>query len=146
MKFISYVITAASFPLMLTSAGVYAFGNSCKNVNFSVDNNYDKQVTVNRIELWSESEGRWLKDDIKNIEVPVGKKDFVIRKGENVEHAENDRITKMKIHYFYKVKEGNGLPADTFTAKVKHTSTSPISDPVCVANRWYKGTINAVPD
>lgn len=132
--------------LTLVAGTAHAFGNACKNVNFSVDNNYDKGVTVTKVELWSESEGRWLSDDFKNVPVPKGAKDFVVRKGENVEHAENDRITKIRYHYQYEQWGPMGeIPIRKDT--IKHTSTdTSITDPICVAGRWYKGTINAEPD
>ena len=91
----------ALITLMLIASSAHAFGNACKNVNFSVDNNNDYGVTVTRFELWSQSEGRWLGDDFKNVGVPGGAKDFVVRRGENVEHAENDRITQIRVHYEY---------------------------------------------
>lgn len=94
-------LVLAFVTLMLVAGNAHAFGNTCRNVNFSVDNENDYGFLVTRLELWSASEGRWLGDDIPNITVPGGAKDFVIRRGENVEHAENDRITQIRVHYQY---------------------------------------------
>lgn len=128
--------------LMLTASGAHAFGNACKNVNFSVDNNLSRAVTVTKFELWSESEGRWLNEDFKNVPVPMGAKDFVVRKGETVEYAENDRITKIKVHYKYQVPGPLGeIPPRVDTVTGTSTDTK-IDDPICVADRWYKATIN----
>lgn len=132
--------------LVSATGTAHAFGNACKNVKFSVDNNYERGVTVTKVELWSESEGRWLSDDFKDIVVPKGAKDFVVRKSENVEHAENDRITKIRYHYKYEVWGPMGeIPIRKDTVRYTSTDTS-IADPICVAGRWYKGTINAEPD
>ena len=138
------ILGIAALPLVAGSA--HAFGNACKNVNFSVDNNYDRGVTITKVELWSQSEGRWLKNDFKNVDVPKGARDFVVYKGENVEYAENDRITKIRYHYQYEVWGPMGeIPIRKDTVKLTSTDTS-IVDPICVAGRWYKGTINAAPD
>jgi hypothetical protein len=138
------ILAVASLALAANAA--HAFGNACKNVNFSVDNNYDRPVTVTKVELWSQSEGRWLSDDFKNVLVPKGARDFVVRKGENVEHAENDRITKIRYHYQYEEWGPMGeIPMRKDTIKYTSTDDS-IADPVCGAGRWYKGTINAEPD
>jgi hypothetical protein len=130
---------------MLIASNAHAFGNACKNVNFSVDNENDYGVIVTRFELWSASEGRWLSDDFSNVAVPAGAKDFVVRRGENVEHAENDRITQIRVHYeyTYSTREGSyEIPQKVYTAKLSSTDTT-ITDPVCVAGRWYKATIQA---
>jgi hypothetical protein len=136
-------IAVASLALMLGASQAYAFGNACKNVNFSVDSNFTQGdgVTVTSVELWSQSEGRWLYNDFKNVFVPNGARDFVVRKGENVEYAENDRITAIKYNYKYdQLIEGK-------SKTVHASSTDPsITDQVCVADRWYKGTINVAPD
>lgn len=135
----------ALITLMLIASSAHAFGNACKNVNFSVDNNNDYGVAVTRFEFWSESEGRWLGDDFKNIVVPGGAKDFAVRRGENIEHAENDRITQIRVHYEYEyvTRESAGeIPPKVYTAKLTSTDTT-IINPVCVAGRWYKATIHA---
>ena len=137
-------IAVAALTAMLAASQAYAFGNACKNVNFSVDNNFNRGVTVTSVELWSQSEGRWLSNGFKDVFVPLGAKDFVVRKGENVEYAENDRITKIKYHYQYdfaSAGESKHLETAYFTS-----TDSSVADPVCVADRWYKGTINAQPD
>ncbi len=140
-------IAVASLTLMLGASQAYAFGNACKNVNFSVDNNFTQGVssggvTVTSVELWSQSEGRWLWNDFKNVFVPAGAKDFVVKNGEDVQYAENDRITAIKYYYKYEVDAGGGK---TKTVHASSTDSS-IADPVCVAGRWYKGTINYLSD
>jgi hypothetical protein len=136
-------LAVASLALALTASQAYAFGNACKNVNFSVDNNFTAAdgVTVTGVDLWSQSEGRWLYNDFKNVYVPFGKRDFVVRKGENVEYAENDRITA--IRYYYKYEQL--IEGKSKTVHATSTDTS-IVDQVCVADRWYKGTINVEAD
>jgi hypothetical protein len=133
-------------PVVFTNNAM-ALGDACKDVNFSVDNDYDKGVTVTKVELYSESEGRWLSNNIPNIFVPKGAKDFVLYKGENIEYGENDRITQMKVHYQYDVlvDNGNGGGNDHYQ-HIYHCSTDKsIADQICVANRWYKGAIHSRP-
>jgi len=132
--------------LMAAGSNAYALGNACKNVYFSVDNENDYTVTVTKIDLWSQSEGRWLKNNIKDVAVPSGARDFVVRKGEKVENGENDRITKIKVHYKYEYIYPSGWEVSTAVETVKRSSTdTTIIDPICVADRWYKATIHPVP-
>lgn len=131
--------------LMFIANNVHAFGNACKNVNFSVDNENDYGVKVTKFDLWSKSEGRWLKNSFKGVTVPGGAKDFAVRRGENVQYGENDRITKIKAHYEYDYVSREGayeIPPKVDTAKLTSTDTT-ITDPVCVAGRWYKATIKS---
>jgi hypothetical protein len=132
---------------MLSANTANAFGDACKSVNFSVDNENDYGVVVTRFELWSASEGRWLSNDFKNTSVPGGAKDFVVRRGENIEHGENDKIIKIRVDYQYDYVTREGayeIPPKIYTAKLSSTDTT-ITDPVCVAGRWYKATIDAKP-
>ncbi len=140
-------LALAAIALMPFASNAYAFGNACKNVNLSVDNENDYGVKVTRFEFWSASEGRWLGDDFNNIDVPGSARDFVVRRGENIEHAENDRITQIRVHYEYSYVSREGsfeIPPKVYTAKLTSTDTT-ITDPVCVADRWYKATIQARP-
>ena len=137
----------AGVMLMLIASNAHAFGNACKNVNLSVDNENDYGVLVTRFEFWSASEGRWLGDDFRNITVPGGAKDFVVRRGENLEKMENDRVSQIRVHYEYDYVSREGsweIPPKVETAKLTSTDTT-ITDPVCVAGRWYKATIQARP-
>ena len=114
--------------LALSIGNAYAFGNACKNVNFSIDNGYQSYIEVASFELWSESEGRWLKEDFRNIFVPP--KDFVVRRGEDIEYGENDRITQIRVKF-------RVVPLDAYS----YATDTNINDPVCAAGRWYKATI-----
>ena len=143
----------AAFVLLalgLTGTGAHAFGNACKRVNFSVDNNFTyfdqaqnktvaTPITVERFELWSESEGRWLNENFPDVVVPAGAKDFAVRRGETVEYAENDRITQIRVSFRFFGDTSDNAPPDWHDRT--RTDTSIVS-PVCVADRWYKATIN----
>lgn len=117
-------VVVTSLTLMLTASGAHAFGNGCRNVTFSVDNNANVGITVTSFDLFSQSEGRWLHDDFANIGVPANARNFVVRRGETVEHAENDRITSIIVN----TTNGPSLPHAV------------IGDQICVANKLYKGT------
>ena len=126
--------------LMMTGGGAHAFGNACKNVNFSVNNgftvnNSPHTLTVERLQLYSASEGRWLTESIPNVLVPAGVQDFPIRRGETVEYAENDRITQISVRFHYVFDNDPDGPGQTFTRTFTDRS---IDDPVCVADRWYR--------
>ena len=139
-------IGLAGAVLLLSIGNAYGFGNACKNVNFSVDNEFSRGVTVTSFELWSESEGHWLNENFQNVSVPFGARDFIVRRGENVEHGENDRITKIRVHFEIQFSGPLGeIPVRIETASYTSTDTR-INDPVCVAGRWYKATIKLLPD
>ena len=141
---------AVALALVMTISGAHAFGNACKRVNFSVDNNftfYDPAtksnrtvpITVERFELWSQSEGRWLNENFADVVVPAGAKDYAVRRGETVEYAENDKITQIRVSFKYFADTSLNAPATWHEATRTDTS---IADQVCVADRWYKATIN----
>lgn len=136
--------------LALNGGAAHAFGNACRNVSFTVDNNFTANadddaaieqvaITVERVELWSQSEGRWLNEGIPDVTVPAGRQEFLIRAGETVEYAENDSITQMRVHFNYLV-DGN---SDAAPRRV-HTSRtdSNIAVPKCTAGKTYHATIN----
>lgn len=78
--------------------------------------------------------------------MPKGTEDSVVHKGEHGEHAENERITKIRYHDQYEQWGPMGeIPIRKDTMQYTATDTS-IADPICVAGRWYKGTIYAEPD
>ena len=89
----------AAVALAAAAPDAHAFGDACKNVNLSVENDYG--VVVTNFEFWSQSEGRWLNEQFSNISVPGGAKDFVVARNQNIEHAENDKITQIRVHYEY---------------------------------------------
>jgi hypothetical protein len=133
----------AFLALMTIGSGAHAFGNACKNVNFSVDNEFEvngqpHSLTVERFELFSASEGRWLNENFADVFVPANARDRAVRWGETVEYAENDRITQIRVHFRYVFDNDPDGPGETFHASFTDTS---ITDPVCVAGRWYNPTI-----
>jgi hypothetical protein len=107
MNITKQLLTAAVAVIALaTASNAHAFGNACKNVTFKVTNNFAVGVTVTRVDLWSQSEGRWLQDDFKNSFVKAGGKEVVVREGEDVEHGENDLIGMMKVFYNWTDERG----------------------------------------
>jgi hypothetical protein len=137
----------AAVALAAAAPDAHAFGDACKSVNLSVDNENDYGVVVTNFEFWSQSEGRWLNEQFSNISVPGGAKDFVVARNQNIEHAENDKITQIRVHYEYQWvsrESANEIPPKIDTAKLISTDTT-ITDPVCLAGRWYKATIIAKP-
>lgn len=122
-----------SLALMMNGSGAHAFGNACRRVNFSVDNNVGQPITVKKFELYSASEGRWLNEDFKNVTVPKAAKDYVVRKGETVEYGENDNITSIRVAFEYVNDKGNTL---------KRTSQYDHPFGTCVADRWFKAVVS----
>lgn len=135
-------ISSAAFALalMTTGTGAHAFGNACRNVDFSVDNDFrlggqPREIRVERFELFSQSEGRFLNEGFANTDVPAGAQGFVVRRGETVEHAENDRITQIRVSFSYVDPRNGRRVNETFTDR-------DIANPICVAGKRYQADIN----
>lgn len=54
---------AIALALMMTVSGALAIGNACRNVTFSVNNNFDDIITAEKFELYSIGEGRYLNEN-----------------------------------------------------------------------------------
>jgi hypothetical protein len=98
-------------------------------VILSVDNNFGQDIRVRRFELWSESEGRWLNEDFRDIDVPRGAQNFVVEPNEDVEYGENDRITQIRVHF-------------DAAGEARIRTDRNIPDPIYVAGKRYRATIS----
>ena len=126
---------AVALALLVTVSGAHAFGNNCRRVDFSVDNNFGDEITVEKFELYSASEGRYLNEDFANVVVFEGAQNFRVRTDENVESAENDDITSIKVTFTHWT---NANP----TVFHKHTRTDYSAGGICVAGKLYNATID----
>lgn len=126
--------TAVALALMMTVSSAQAFGNACRRVDFYVNNNFPDEITVEKFELYSDSEGRYLNEDFPNISVPQGAQDFLVRAGETVEYGENDFISRIRVTWTH-ISNTNG-------AFHRHTTTDYDAGGTCVADRSYTATID----
>lgn len=131
------ILSAVFLALMIAGNNAYALlgSDACKDVTFQVNNNFGTDINVLRFELWSVEEGRWLNEDFANTVVPRGRQGFVVRRGENVEYGEGDRVTRIRVSF--QSREADGDWSDTMTR-----TDSDIAYPVCVAGKTYSATIN----
>jgi hypothetical protein len=131
MNMYTKTFAAALIALLLTGNNAHAlFGDdACRNVILSVDNNFGQDIRVRRFELWSESEGRWLNEDFRDIDVPRGAQNFVVEPNEDVEYGENDRITQIRVHF-------------DAAGEARIRTDRNIPDPICVAGKRYRPTIS----
>jgi hypothetical protein len=136
----SKLVAAVAF-LGLTTAGsgAHAIGNACRNVTFTVNNNFTQSITVERFELFSASEGRWLNENFADVVVPAGAQGFVVRTGETVENAENDRVDQIRVSFRRFVDTDPDGPGGWIAGARIDSS---ITNPVCVANKRYNATVN----
>lgn len=126
--------TAVALALMMTVSGAHAFGNNCRRVDFYVNNNFADEITVEKFELYSASEGRYLNENFANISVPQGAQNFRVRTDENVEYAENDDITNIKVTWTH-INNATG-------AFHRHATIDYSAGGICVADRSYSATID----
>ena len=108
-------------------------------MTFTVNNNFPQSITVERFELFSASEGRWLNENFADVVVPAGAQGFVVRTGETVENAENDRVTQIRVSYRRFVDVDPDGPGGWISGTRTDTS---ITSPICVANKRYNATVN----
>ena len=131
---------ALPLALLITAGSAHAlFGSdACRDVIFSVDNNFGRPIVVERFELFSASEGRWLNENFRDMDVPAGEQNFVVRNGEAVEYGENDRITEILVHFRWwdnRARNGRGGWVD------ERRVDREIARPICVAGKRYRATI-----
>jgi hypothetical protein len=134
-----YVAAVAMLGLVAIGGNAHAFGNACRNVTFTVNNNFTQPITVERFELWSASEGRWLNENFADAVVPAGAQGFVVREGETVEYAENDSITQIRVSFRRFVDNDPDGPGGWIDLQ---RIDRDIANPKCVANRRYNATVN----
>jgi hypothetical protein len=136
----SKIAAAVAFLGLATAGGgAHAIGNACRDVTFTVNNNFTQPITVERFELFSASEGRWLNENFADVVVPAGAQGFVVRAGETVEYAENDRIEQIRVSFRRFVDNDPDGPGG-WVAGTRIDSS--IANPVCVANKRYNATVN----
>lgn len=129
------IFTLAS--LIVFSDGAYALlgSDACRRVRFTVNNENVSEIIVQRFELFSVDEGRWLNEDFRNVRVPAGERGFLVQDSETVEYAEGDDISQIRVHFRIQ-RDGrwrNAVWVDPDIANRK-----------CVAERTYNATVARV--
>lgn len=113
------------------------FGSdACKNIDITVENEFEvsgstRRVKVLKFEFYSSSEGRWLTEDVSNQEINVG--GSRTWSNEDLQYAENDRITQVKIHYQYQEFDGDWSDSES------HIDN--IADVTCRADQNFNLTL-----
>jgi hypothetical protein len=87
-----------------------AFGNTCRNTEIIIENSRYREplgyttILVYSVEYYSASEGRWYSESL-----PVTRIDYGLTAtiwNQDLAHAENDLLTKWRVHY--KILDGSG--------------------------------------
>ena len=120
--------------LALPSDGHALLGSdACRRVTFTVNNELNGPIEVRRFELFSVDEGRWLNENFRDVLVPAGARAFVVRRGETVEYAEGDSISRIRVHYRRWEDDGwvNREAVDRDIARQE-----------CVADKTYNATVS----
>jgi hypothetical protein len=86
------------------------FGDSCNNIDITIRNSRERNgvttaILVDRVEAWSASEGEWLPEDLVDTAIPYG--GGRIWYDEDLARAENDTLTRWRVHYRYKEADGD---------------------------------------
>jgi hypothetical protein len=132
------IAAAAFLALVLVGSSAHAFGNACKNVNFSVDNHFDAEIEVQQFDFWSRTEGRWLTENFANTKVGPNKQDAIVQENEDIQYAERDDLTEIKVHYKILVDEDEDGPGEWIS---RTWTDRAVTDPTCFANRWYNADV-----
>lgn len=131
---IVFLVSLLFFSMMIytTDAQAILGSDACRNVNFRVTNNFNFEITVDRFDLFSASEGRLLRENFRPVAVPANTRSVMVRAGEDVEYGENDRITMIVVHY-WRMVDGR---------RVNRTWTDrTIANPICTADRTFVATV-----
>ena len=120
--------------LMMPVSSVQAWGSACRRVDFRVNNEFPDEITVEKFELYSASEGRYLSENFQDIAVPQGARNFLVRQSETVEHAESDLIDRIKVTWTH--------ISNTTGDFHRHTSTDYEAGGICLADRTYTATVD----
>jgi hypothetical protein len=95
------------------------FGSdACKNTDIKITNNFEvsgsaRKIKVLSVEYYSASEGRWLSEDLANTDISAGSSHWWY--DEDLQYAENDLITKFKVHFKYDEFDGDWSDEQTHT-------------------------------
>ena len=130
----AFASAAVALALMMPVSSVHAWGNACRRVDFRVDNEFPDEITVEKFELYSASEGRYLNENFQDIVVPQGARNFLVRQNETVEYAENDVINRIKVTWTHW--------SNTTGEFHRHTSIDYDAGGTCVADRTYTATVD----
>jgi hypothetical protein len=84
---------------VMPSGDAQAFGSACRRVDFRVNNNFGDEITVEKFELHSADEGRYLSENFSDRVVGEGVQNYLVRENETVEHGEGDLINYIKITF-----------------------------------------------
>ena len=110
--------------------------DACKNVDINIVNGVEiagvaRRIKVLSVDLYSASEGRWLREDLGNVEIESRRSRTW--NNEDLQYAENDTITKARVHLKY--REDDGDWSDEITR------SEDIEDLICVADTFFHITI-----
>ena len=133
-KIVIGVSAAVGIALLMSAGDVQAFGNACRRVDFRVNNDVNDEITVEKFELYSASEGRYLNENFADISVPQGAQNFVVRLGETVEYAEDDFISRIRVTWTH--------ISNTTGDFHRHTTVDYDAQGTCIADRSYTATID----
>ena len=125
---------ALALALMASASGVQAFGNACRRVDFRVNNDFADEITVEKFELYSASEGRYLNENFPDISVPQGATNLLVRADETVEYGENDFISHIRVTWSH--------ISNTTGDFHRHTTVDYAAEGTCIADRSYTATVD----
>ena len=125
---------AVALALIMSVSDAQALGNACRRVDFRVNNNFPDEITVEKFELYSSSEGRYLNENFQNVSVGQGVQNFLVRHDETVENAENDFIAYIKVTWTH-INNSTG-------AFHRHTTVDYAAEGICRADTSYTATVD----
>jgi hypothetical protein len=118
------------------SSASAAFGDACKNTDITVVNSlfYDgkeRDIRVEYVKYYSASEAKWYSETLGNVDLEPDTQHTW--ENHDLEHVENDRLTKWRVYFKY--RESDGDWSDMFYEEVDTPDTR------CEANDKFKLTV-----
>ena len=106
--------------------------DACKNTNIYISNwvikaGTARTIKVTKVKYYSASEGRWYTEGLTNETINYGWRR--VWYDEDLQHAENDLITKWRVYYRYRETDGD------WSDETSYLDDTP--DDICRANDNY---------
>jgi hypothetical protein len=124
--------TATKVEAASVKAGIFFFGDNCKNVKFSAKNQHAQngQIEIRKVTYYNKANGKWQTEDLPNLVVNQGS--TFTTDGDDLSDSEGEQITKVKFIYRWKSDGRNANWSGDVTSKEFVPSAT-----VCNANRTY---------
>lgn len=93
-----------------TTSSALLGSDACKNTDITVVNSFffdgkEREIRVDHVKYYSSSEGDWYNQSLDDVTLAPNKQHTWQNK--DLQHAENDRLTKWRVYFKYRESDGD---------------------------------------